>query len=445
MKILLIAYYFPPDSNSGSFRPFFFANHLTELGDEITVLTCRQEDFLDEQTLDQEMLGRLDPRVGVVRSTVYRPRERLLKLRDRLRPRSRAISISAKTPRVKAENGGSWFQLIKDFITDLLATPDAHVGWIPPCIRQGLVTIRGQRPDIILSTGSPWSGLLAGSILKWLTGIPLVLDFRDPWITNPVFRRRHVFRRIDALLERCVIRHADLIISNTDELRHDFLARYSFIFPEQVVVITNGFEDYLPNSSLKSNNIMIVTHTGDLYSSRNPKSLLEATHNAIKHDRINPREFKLRFVGGIAVNDPIIGEILTSPFIASSIEVIPRVNYEESLRAMGESDVLILYQPGFPLQVPRKLYDYMAARRPILCIAESGSATSSLVERYELGKVCDNDAAQLEEMLVEFYGKWKNAQLAPLINDQCESFRNYNLVVQLRNHLEQVIKSHRHR
>lgn len=439
MRILLIAYFFPPDSSSGSFRPFFFANHLTNLGDEVTVLTCRQEDFHGEQPLDREMLRCLDPRVRVVRSTIFRPKERLLRLRNRLiLQQSRTVSISAEIPQVKTSNRGGWFQLLKDFITDLLTTPDSQVGWIQPCIRRGLAIIRDQRPDIILSTGSPWSGLLAGSILKWLTKVPLVLDFRDPWIANPAYSRRHLFQRIDTWLERRVVHYADLLIANTEELRHNFLARFTTLLPERLVVITNGFEDYLAQPALRSNNTMSLTHTGDLYSSRNPRPLLEAAHNAIKHNRINPKEFKLRFVGGIAVDDPAITAILMSPFLSNSIEITPRVTYGESLRAMCESDVLILYQPGFPLQVPRKLYDYMAVRRPILCIAESESATWSLVEKYKLGRACNNNADRLEEVLVKFYHEWKNAQLAPIVREQCELFRNYNLTIQLRSHLDQV-------
>ena len=443
MKILLIAYYFPPDSSSGSFRPLFFANHLSAAGDEITVLTCRQEDFLTDQPVDQELIARLDRRVKMVRSAVYRPQESLLRLRDRLTGRSRVAPASAQNPSAKSGNGAGWIHAAKDFITDLIATPDQHAGWIASCVRQGFATARDQRPDVIIATGNPWSGIVAGSLLKRLTGVPLALDFRDPWVANPghIIGRGRFFMRVDTWLEQHVVANADLLIANTEELRHDFLCRYRNLSPERVVAITNGFEDYLPDPPQRRNDALTLTHAGALYFSRNPRPFLEAARNAIERGRIDPMGIKLRFVGEIAIDNPTIAELLASPSLANSIEVIPRVTYEESLRYMGESDVLILYQPGFPLQVPRKLYDYMATRRPLLCIAEPGSATWSLVERYSLGTACENNVARLEAALLTMYDEWQNGRLKPFIDDRCEPFRNHNLTVRLRNHLEQTIRT----
>jgi len=56
VNVLFLAYYFPPDLSSGSFRPFFFANHLSESGVGVHVLTANGEDFLLEQSLDSLFL-----------------------------------------------------------------------------------------------------------------------------------------------------------------------------------------------------------------------------------------------------------------------------------------------------------------------------------------------------------------------------------------------------
>ena len=443
VKILLVAYFFPPDLSSGSFRPFFFANHLTEMGDEIIVLTSREEDFLTGQPLDQKLVTKLDRRVRVVRSRVRRPKEYLLRMRDRLARRSRMPSVPTEDFSIKSKSGAGWIRVAKDFISNLITTPDQHVGWITSCIRQGLAIVREQRPDVILVTGGPWSGLLAASHLKRLTGVPLVLDFRDPWAASPYqVKRGKLFKRIDAWLERRVVQSADLLVANTEELRHDFLQRYPDLSPDRVVVITNGFEDYLPDLARGMDSALKLTHVGALYSSRNPGPLLEAARNLIERGRVDQLQIKLRFIGGIEMADSVIARILASPCLAKSVEVIPRIAYEESLRAMSESDMLIIYQPGYPLQIPRKLYDYMASRRPILCIAEPGSATWSLVGRYSLGMTCENDTARLEEALLTIYREWRSGRLKPLIDDdRCEPFRNHRLAKRLQNYLEQTIRT----
>lgn len=443
MKILLLAYYFPPDSSSGSFRPLFFANHLAELGDEVVVLTARQENFLAAQPVDRNLVAGLDRRVSVLRCAVRRPKESLIVLRNRLMGRSGDAANGQNATQAHAKTAGG-IQAFKDFITDLLTTPDDHAGWIPFGIRKGLEIVRGCGwcPDIILATGGPWSTLVMGCLLKRLTGAPLALDFRDPWVTNPDhLRRGGFFRWIDARLERHVVANADLLIANTEELGRDFLWRYPSLSPERMVAITNGFERYMPDIPRENRNTLTLTHVGELYMSRNPRPLLEAARNAIEHRRIDPAEFRIRFVGGIDVDDAAVTALLDSTVLNRSIEVIRRVSYDQALRAMGESDVLILYQPGFPLQIPRKLYDYMSSRRPLLCIAEPQSATWSLVERYLLGSPCENDAVRLEEALVTIYGDWRSGSLKQLADDRCEPFLNRNLALRLRRRLEQTLQS----
>ncbi|MCI0564887.1 MAG: glycosyltransferase [Nitrososphaera sp.] len=438
MRILLIAYYFPPDSSSGSFRPLFFANHLTEMGDQVTVLTSRIEDFLADQPVDQDLVARLDHRIRVVRSVVHRPDKFLLRMRNRMPQRSGMGPASAKNPAAKNGIRAPLARVAKKFVAQLLSTPDYHAGWITSCVRQGLAIIREQKPDIILATGGPWTGLVAGKILKQLTKVPLALDFRDPWLANPdPVQRGSVFGWIDGCLEKGVLGSADMLIANTEEIRQDFLRRYPSLSPEWVVTITNGFEDYLPDSSPRRNRALTLTHVGALYFSRNPLPLLEAARNVIERGGIDPMKIKLRFVGGIAPDNLTIAEILASRSMANVVEVIPRVTYQASLRAMIDTNVLILYQPGFPLQVPRKVYDYMAARRPVLCIADPGSATWSLVERYSIGIACENDVAQLEAALLTMYGEWQKRRLVPIIDDRFDPFRNHTLTLRLRNYLEQ--------
>ncbi len=84
MNVLFLAYYFPPDSSSGSFRPFFFANRLAKSGVGVHVLTAKVEDFLPEKPLDSALSDKLNPSVEVTRCSVWRPREAVISLRNQL-------------------------------------------------------------------------------------------------------------------------------------------------------------------------------------------------------------------------------------------------------------------------------------------------------------------------------------------------------------------------
>ena len=444
MRILFLAYYYPPDSSSGAFRPLFFANHLSELGDKVYILTVNESDFLQTQPRDHRMLEKVDPDVEVVRSKARRPREALLSFRDRLKkssgpakdmnPDSQPLSKGA----ANASSSPGALQALKDTLTDLLATPDPHVGWVPYCVRQGKKIVRENNIDVILATSSPWSSLLAGAWIKKKTKVPLVLDFRDPWVSNPGFSQRgELAAGIDKRLEKFVVRFADSIIANTQELAQDFVTRFQ-LNREKVYCIPNGFEQFEAPRSRKHAGTLSIAHLGALYFTRDPKPLLRAVADLTKSKELPVDKFRLLLVGGIDSRDQELEEILVRSNLQKVLELTPRLPYSEAQRYMLVSDVLLLIQPDFPLQIPRKLYEYMAARRPVLCIAEPEGATAKMVREYELGWVVQNDYYEISKILQEIYGKWWEHGLSPLEGDKLEPFLNSNLSIKLKKVLERV-------
>ena len=84
MRVLIIAYYFPPESSSGSFRPLCFANNLMNLNYQVSVLTSIKQYYLVGQPIDEALLATLSDGVEVDRSRVTRPREALIFLKKKL-------------------------------------------------------------------------------------------------------------------------------------------------------------------------------------------------------------------------------------------------------------------------------------------------------------------------------------------------------------------------
>lgn len=430
MRVLFVAYYFPPDSSSGSFRPLFFANHLTRMGVDVHVLTAKEEDYLSEQTIDEKLLSTISEQVRVTRCGVQRPREAVIAFRDRLVGKRSSSGNDAKNQIAvsTSRQEASCLQRLKDKATDLLATPDPHVGWIPDCVRRGKEIIGKEKFDLIFATGGPWSGLVAAARLKKASGLPLVLDFRDPWYSNPTaVRRAKVCRHIDLGLEKYVMNAADAIIANTEELRADFLKRFPKLSSDQVVAITNGFEDYLPALARPSGRPLTLTHTGALYFSRNPLPLLQAAAQLITSGRIGKGDFRLKFVGGIQVDDSRVSELLSSEAMTGVVDVVDRVPYAESLRYTQEADALLLIQPDFPLQVPRKLFEYMAAQKPIFCITEHQGATGKLVRCNGLGYVCENDVIAIGKNLNKLIEDWQQGQPSGFSSRRVDRFMNESL------------------
>lgn len=433
VHVLMLAYYFPPDSSSGSFRPFFFANHLVGMGVDVTVLTVHEETFLEEQPVNYELLARIDDRVDVVRVGVLRPRESLLALKDAILPRSsKEFSPKGRFGVLSAPVAPTMVQKVKDTVTDLLACPDPHVGWIPGAIRKGLSLIESQDITVIWATGGPWSSLLAARRLRQKSGLPLVIDFRDPWISNPNFvRRGRIAACIERRLERAVLCANEAIIANTEELRDDFIERYG-LEPGKVHTITNGFEGYVEGAQedVKNDRFTIV-HAGALYFSRNPRVFLEAILVLLQGGEIGADRLRIQFVGGISMVDPVLTELLENPLLQGVLECIPRVSYAEATAYQVQADLLLLLQPGFPLQVPRKLYEYVASGRPIMAITEERSATANIIRANALGYIVANEVKALGGVIGKMYRRWEEDAPLEVAANPAAPFLNSHLSRQL--------------
>jgi hypothetical protein len=248
--------------------------------------------------------------------------------------------------------------------------------------------------------------------LKRLTGKPLVLDFRDPWIANPIFLLKTPFiRSLESRMERKVVKMTDHIIANTHELKQDFLQRYPMLSADKVSVIPNGFEEYT-RSQEHRNTALTLTYAGALHF-RNPRFLFQAAINLIEKKQIPQNELQIVFLGKISTQqDPLLEEVLRHPLLQNVVEVLPRLPYQEAAQYQSRSDVLFLIQTDYPLQIPRKLYEYIAFKKPILGITNTPGATARVIRENDLGIVAENRTEELEVVLKDFYEKWKRGFLS---------------------------------
>uniref|UniRef100_UPI0040567228 glycosyltransferase n=1 Tax=Candidatus Electrothrix sp. TaxID=2170559 RepID=UPI0040567228 len=112
-----------------------------------------------------------------------------------------------------------------------------------------------QDPDIIWSTGDPWSGHWLGHKLSQDLNIPWVADFRDPWTLSGLsLRSRSSFSdRIDRKLERKYVHSADKLIF-TAKSAEKLYAEYYSLPSEKTVTIFNSYnssDGYADNEDAK--------------------------------------------------------------------------------------------------------------------------------------------------------------------------------------------------
>ena len=109
----------------------------------------------------------------------------------------------------------------------------------------------------------------------------------------------------------------------------------------------------------------------------------------------------MRFLGRIGIPGVDLPAIARELGLSQVVEFVSHVPRKASLQQMLDASALLIVQPVTTVSIPAKLYEYMAAGRPILALAEPGGETADLVERTRAGvTVLADDEAAVAEALV---------------------------------------------
>ena len=418
-RVLLIAYYFPPIAATGGMRPLNFCRQLAFYGWAPQVLATDHASVLPPHAVDRKLLDRVPAEVVVIRVPHPNPIGNLLRFRERLSQfltqggsSSPAKGGGAIDLQQSAKGSMSLLRTGLRFLTDaLLEFPDPQGPWFRPAVQTLSKMPPQERPHVIWATGGPWTSLLVGMRLAERFNIPFIADFRDPWIGGVEYFASTLLRKKAKSLERDVCGSAARVILNTEELRLRFCA----VYPEwqhKFVTITNGYAEELRAVSSSPDNAGTITrteggdvstlelcHFGTVYGNRSPLALFRAIHELLAEGRAQASRLRLRFVGAWDVHDSDCTQLAKVLEERGVLSLVPPVSHQECLQEMARSNILLILQPDYPLQVPAKIYEYIVAGRPLLVIGGEG-ATANLVQRHRLGRCCQNTVREIKRTLV---------------------------------------------
>jgi glycosyltransferase involved in cell wall biosynthesis len=266
---------------------------------------------------------------------------------------------------------------VRDVVDGLLSIPDGEAGWLVPAVIKGARELRHQRPDVIYSSAPPWTGQVVAYVLRLLLRAPWVADFRDPWARAP-WRgdRMRVALRAATFLERVVVGKADHILFAARGNRDEFASHYGPAAAARFHFITNGCDPeefrQLPPPTLPPDGRFVLLHAGSLYAGRTPTSVLRAASMAVRRGLIDRQRLTIRFLGSVGLRDVDLAGLCRELDLEGNVEFVPSVPRAVSLAAMTSASALLILQPGHTVSVPGKLFEYLAAGRPILAVAEEG-------------------------------------------------------------------------
>ncbi len=279
-----------------------------------------------------------------------------------------------------------------------LMFPDRQNRWIAATRRHVRALTNADRPDVVFATGNPWSSLVAGLEISRMLDVPFVADFRDPWTQNPKPPLPELVTAA-AKCERRIVTNSDRVIANTDALKESFVQLY----PEaaaKIVTVTNGYHESLlapgipEGSTYARQGEVELNYYGSVYELRKPTVLLAAIKTLADAGHVDGQKFCITFTGHWGVVDAACNELAERLEKQGLIRRRPAVDHEEYLARIRSAQHLLVLQQDFPLQIPGKLYEYVATGRPLFLVGGAG-ATATLVRERKLGYVCADDHEQL--------------------------------------------------
>jgi len=408
-RLLLVSWHFPPAQSTGALRWQKLSRYGTERGWGLDVISLAPSDagLVDEASLSDLPAG---TRVfGVSKATTWEQRVEHIVWRAyrRLRPRlpSGAASTSSQvSSEAEALPPGDirWRLRPRDLFRAWTAYLEFRRdgAWAGRVVE--LAETLGQTTEYaaVISCGPPHLAHTAARRIAQSLGIPLILDFRDPFsflrrfpapIASPLWftlARRH---------ERPAIAAARLVIANTEALRRALAGHY----PEaasKLVTVMNGCDEE-PIGPLDRDRFLVV-YAGALYLDRDPTTFLRAAATVVQDLELRPDEFGIEFVGQTESYGGVRLESIAAGLgLQGYVRVTPRLPREEALRHMARATTLLNLPQDSAFAIPSKIFEYMCFDAWLLVLAAADTPTELLLRDSGAVVVAPQDASGITAAL----------------------------------------------
>jgi glycosyltransferase involved in cell wall biosynthesis len=387
VKVLIVSLYFPPAGGGGVQRPLKFATHLPALGVETHVLAPDDPKWVHR---DEELAP---PSQAWVH-------------------RARYIGPEGRKPAEELHGTTGLERASKQLalLGRRFLVPDENVSWNLTAVPAAIRLVREHSIDVVLTTSPPSSVHLVGAAVRRATGCRWVADLRDSLVAHPHRRAERLVVRIkeqgEHAVARLVARQADAIVAVSDAIAEEargFEPRCS------VVMIANGsdFDDFAGLEYRRGDRFRI-THAGSFFGKRDPRPFLKALARS-------GLDVQARFLGDFRSADREWAEGLR---LGDRLQLIPYAPRRVSLELQRDSDALLLLIPEAGGRgkgvLSGKVFEYLAAERPILAAVPPDGAAAELIRETGAGVVAaPDDVDGLEAALRGLHARWQAGELDP--------------------------------
>jgi hypothetical protein len=289
----------------------------------------------------------------------------------------------------------------------IIKYPDAEKGWKPFAVKAGRELLQKEDIDAIISSSSPVTSHIIAKELKIKYKIPWIADLRDLWTQNHSYPYGNIRKFFEQKLELKILQPADALVTVSSPLAEQLQTLHK---GKAMYTITNGFDpDKMSKGQVDLTSKFTITYTGQIYTGReDPSKLLAALRDVLSDGIVNSDDVEVRFYG--PDNELLAKEIKEYGLldIVKQYGIVPR---EISFEKQRESQILLLL--NWEDQRKRgvytlKVFEYLAAQRPILAIGGSDDGVvKELLDETKAGRYAPT-IEDIKSILRELYSEHKH-------------------------------------
>jgi len=394
-KVLIITYYWPPAGGPGVQRWLKFVKYLRDFDIEPVVYVPENPHYpLQDASLIQE----IPEGIKVLKQSIKEPYF-LAKIFSKKKTKLISSGIIATKKQSKMEKLLLW-------VRGNLFIPDARILWVKPSVAFLAKYLNDEKINSVITSGPPHSMHLIGLKLQEQIGVRWIADFRDPWTSIGYHHKLKLTKRskkIHERLEAKVLSAADRIIVTSPTTK----AQFEILTNTPIDLITNGFDVHLSEEKYLDEKFTI-SHIGSLLTERNPGSLWKVLSELISENKTFAEDFQLQLAG--VVSEEVLQSI-ASFGLQKNLKNLGYLTHSDAVVLQRKSQVLLIVEIDALANraiIPGKLFEYMAANRPILALGPRGSDMEEIIETTKTGRFLEYaNEALLKETILSWYQSYK--------------------------------------
>ncbi|UJP39540.1 glycosyltransferase [Cellulomonas palmilytica] len=371
--LLYLAWGFPPSRAGGVYRALATVNAFAAAGWDVTVVTASRETFERYTGADTSLEALVDPRVTVRRIGFDWPAQ---------------DTDIRRYPALRVALPPVWARLRR--LADEVPFPEASYGpWRAPLAAAARAVHDEHAVDLTLATANPHVTFAAAHDLFRTAGVPYVMDYRDAW-------RLDVFSGATTASPRSRVgRWERRLVADAREVwfvNEPIRAWHQERYPDAAArmhVVANGWDPGLlevplartphPGPGLRLAYLGTVTPKVPL------TELLAGWRLALADGRL-PAGSTLTLgghLGYFAVPQGTLAQAVADA-AADGVRYVGPVAKAEVSRFYADADALVLALGSGRYVSSGKVYEYVAAGRPVVAVHDPRNATTDVLAEHPL-------------------------------------------------------------